>query len=839
MKNIVIKLFVVLMLLGNMAFSQDWEYVNSTGTEFILYGMSFPPDQSTIGYACGMEYTHDADGVIVKTIDGGDNWEQIWPQTGVIDGLQGIWFINDTDGFAGGWNNYFIKTTDGGDTWTPVTVGTGIWYFTDVVFWDDDNGIAAARMDPPGEAVFVTDNGGDTWTQASGINENVMGVAYGDQNTLYAVGTGGKVMKSTDGGHSWSMKSQLGSLLFGVGFADANFGVVGAEEKMFATEDGGTTWSTYTTGYENFYATKAFTNGKAYIGGTDENIYVTLDYGDTWQFEHNGPGTSSLYRIRVTENGTAFACGSQGTILKKLPPVSADFSADVTEVCEGGVVQFTDESAGEPTSWEWTFQGGIPGTSTEQNPSVTYPAAGEYDVELTVSDGIDSDTEIKENYITVITIPAQADIPSGPTETCEGGTYNYTTSYMANADIYEWIVEPGDAGIISGTGTVGTFEAATGWTGTYNVKVRAENECGIGPWSETLEANMYYQPMAFNFTGGGTICEGDPGLEFSIDGSETDVDYELYRSLVSTGIIVPGTGDPISFGLQTEEGFYTARGYTDQCLQSMTGGSNLYVDPLPGQPSTPSGPEAVCRGDVAVYATTGASDADSYTWTLTPPEAGTMTPDAMEVEITWSETFSGQAYLSVYGTNECGNGPVSEELEVSYAGPEPDISGPQLVCVNDVEEYMTADNPGNSYTWEVTGGSVVGGAGTSLIAVQWETVGTGTLKVTEENEMCSVISEIYEVVVDECTSIDEIGATSFRIYPNPADDVIHVELLTVEDSEDNKWEIFNAQGKLMDQGQLSEKDESFHINTSEYPVGIYLFQMESGSGVLTKRFIIR
>ena len=48
------------------------------------------------------------------------------------------------------------------------------------------------------------------------------------------------------------------------------------------------------------------------------------------------------------------------------------------------------------------------------------------------------------------------------------------------------MVEPSDAGSMSGTGTTGTFTAATGWTGAYTIKVRAENDCGNSSYSSTL-----------------------------------------------------------------------------------------------------------------------------------------------------------------------------------------------------------------------------------------------------------------------------------------------------------------------------------------------------------------
>ena len=336
MKKILLTIFSLSLAFTISA--QGWNYVTSSGTSFILFGMSFPPGQSNIGYACGMQYTYNADGVIVKTTDGGNNWTQVWPASGDIDGLQGIWFINDNIGFAGGWNNYFIRTNDAGITWTPVSCGTNVWYYTDVVFYDANNGVASAYMNSSDQCVFITSDGGNTWTQASsGIATNLMGICYADQNTLYAVSTGA-IYKSTDGGHNWTTISGPAGMYFGIDFANPSFGVIGAEEKIFATNDGGATWSTFTTGYENFYATQAFSDGTAYVGGTDENIYVTNNFGASWSIEHNGPGASHLYRIRYTPDGKLTACGSQGTIIQRAPVLTADFSADNTDICENDVL---------------------------------------------------------------------------------------------------------------------------------------------------------------------------------------------------------------------------------------------------------------------------------------------------------------------------------------------------------------------------------------------------------------------------------------------------------------------------------------------------------------------
>ncbi len=92
---------------------------------------------------------------------------------------------------------------------------------------------------------------------------------------------------------------------------------------------------------------------------------------------------------------------------KEVPTViTADFTATQLMVAEGDSIAFMDLSTEDPTSWSWTFAGGEPASSTEQNPTVTYPVAGTYDVSLTVSNGSTEATETKAGYITVNEKPA-------------------------------------------------------------------------------------------------------------------------------------------------------------------------------------------------------------------------------------------------------------------------------------------------------------------------------------------------------------------------------------------------------------------------------------------------
>jgi serine protease len=82
---------------------------------------------------------------------------------------------------------------------------------------------------------------------------------------------------------------------------------------------------------------------------------------------------------------------------------TSDFLADINTGCEGTTIQFTDASYGNPnpTSWNWSFPGGTPNSSTAQNPSVTYNTEGVYNVTLTTSNGGASSNETLTNYVNI------------------------------------------------------------------------------------------------------------------------------------------------------------------------------------------------------------------------------------------------------------------------------------------------------------------------------------------------------------------------------------------------------------------------------------------------------
>ncbi len=84
------------------------------------------------------------------------------------------------------------------------------------------------------------------------------------------------------------------------------------------------------------------------------------------------------------------------------PPVAA-FNSQSPVTCAEGTVNFLNFSyGGTITSYEWTFEGGTPGTFTGANPpQIKYDAAGSYDVTLKVTGPNGTSTTVLNDYVTI------------------------------------------------------------------------------------------------------------------------------------------------------------------------------------------------------------------------------------------------------------------------------------------------------------------------------------------------------------------------------------------------------------------------------------------------------
>lgn len=156
-------------------------------------------------------------------------------------------------------------------------------------------------------------------------------------------------------------------------------------------------------------------------------------------------------------------------------PITADFESDIPFVCTGNQVAYTDLSNNTANAWQWTFPGGMPATSTAQNPVVIYPTPGVYDVSLIVSSPQGSDTLAQPAAITVgtpsVALSGLGSSILGATDLLRFdfiGTAPYSVNYTDGSTNYT----------ITGIGTTPYFvqDTVTG-AATYTATAMADNGC--------------------------------------------------------------------------------------------------------------------------------------------------------------------------------------------------------------------------------------------------------------------------------------------------------------------------------------------------------------------------
>jgi PKD repeat protein len=82
--------------------------------------------------------------------------------------------------------------------------------------------------------------------------------------------------------------------------------------------------------------------------------------------------------------------------------VVARFTADAVILPPNFSANFTDKSIGNMTQWTWSFPGGVPSSSSDENPKgITYSKTGSYDVQLIVANSFKKDTLLLKKYIQV------------------------------------------------------------------------------------------------------------------------------------------------------------------------------------------------------------------------------------------------------------------------------------------------------------------------------------------------------------------------------------------------------------------------------------------------------
>jgi len=242
-------------------------------------------------------------------------------------------------------------------------------------------------------------------------------------------------------------------------------------------EDAGVSWSSPSELNYNYA-------GKEHIGILG-NYYDQYNGTDA---DENGVGDTSYTVGYGTDHAPLIApIENYGNITVAAPQLpAADFTSNITSGSAPLSVTFSDLSTNSPTSWAWDFDNDGVVDSTDQNPTYTFTTAGNYTVNLTVTNSVGSDSTVKTDYITVSksstpTEPAPvaaftADVTSGTAPLM----VNFTDQSTGSPTSWNW--DFGDGFNDTEQNVSHTFSEV----GNYTVNLTVSNENGTNSTSALI-----------------------------------------------------------------------------------------------------------------------------------------------------------------------------------------------------------------------------------------------------------------------------------------------------------------------------------------------------------------
>jgi PKD repeat protein len=353
--------------------------------------------------------------------------------------------------------------------------------------------------------------------------------------------------------------------------------------------------------------------------------------------------------------------------------LSANFAADKDSTCAEGLVNFNDLTSGDPTEWLWTFEGGTPETSTEQHPQgIQYSAPGAYDVSLEVTSANSSDVYTMEDYITVIeNAEVNVEVSATAMEICDGEEVTFVAEIDNGGEtpIIQWKLNGDDVG--DGTDTYVSAEFVNG--DIVSCEVTSSIECTVqNPVmaEEVVMAVNDILPVGVSIEANSEIiCEGDEVIFTATP--ENGGDAPVYQWYVNGNPVGENSAEFAVSTLAQDDVVSCELTSNADCISgnpAMSNAMNIDLHAYPEALDIPDGPN-----DIDVYETASSSyttseepGAIAYTWDVTPEEAYSgLTPDMNNLTVSWAEDYTGQVSISVFASNECGDGPVSDNFDVS------------------------------------------------------------------------------------------------------------------------------------------------------------------------------
>jgi len=539
--------------------------------------------------------------------------------------------------------------------------------------------------------------------------------------------------------------------------------------------------------------------------------------------------SSTAVNIYGLSGNTSYAAGSQlgagridafqamncaAAFLNNAPV--ANFFALPLITCPYGQVHFTDSSLYFPTSWQWTFQGGSPATSTLANPAVTWATPGIYSVSLTATNAHGSGVKNKVSYITV-SAPGAVPLVEGfqNTQFLPAG---WSPNNIGN-DVVYWQRK-------TGLGGYGTSNACAMFDNyTYNTAGdRDEMRTPIYSFTNVATAWLRFDVAYARFD---AINSDTLEVRLSTDcGASWTSIYLNGGTSLATAPDSPGQFSPGVTQWRTDSIDLTnTAAYHSSVMFSFVNhgqyGQPIYLDNINLSFPPPVGgmilPSGVCVNSPVLIAGSS-TNAAVFHWEMPggTPAVSTLTNPLVTYSV------PGTYYVRLVSYNGKLTDTLDEGINV-YSFPTASFVAGAASCSNcadgSLQAQPTAGTGPFTYSWMPAGG--VSQTATGLVP------GCYTVMITGQG--CASISTACVSFVTGIAAISAEGEP--LIYPNPASSSIQVDL-----DQPFSYALYNSAGQLIMKNKTNVASALIRLN--DVAKGIYLLEINNGQQMIRKKIII-
>jgi len=499
------------------------------------------------------------------------------------------------------------------------------------------------------------------------------------------------------------------------------------------------------------------TNG---FSNTGPNSIITLN--------NVSPANNGTYTVTVQDiNGCTNSASVVIVVSETVgTPSAITGTAPTCQIVNNTTTSTFNTSATFATGYNWSLSnpaaGTISATTTTGTTLMTW--ANGFSGSVTVSveaTGCNGPSAVVSRPITINPLPGTSSAPSGPATLCQGATPTSYTTSATNATSYNWTVSGSGNAITTGTAT-GTVTWATGFFGPADITVSATNACGTSGVVTTTVTITPTVGVPSAPSGLTTICQGTASGTYTTTATNA-ISYTWLLTPSSAGSIA-GTDKT---GTVTWSPTFSGSAYISVigigCGTQTSSITTVTVTPTAGTPSAPSGITSRCQGSGTDTFTTSATNATSYTWSISGAGnliSGTSTTGT----VTWGSTFNGTAIISVYA-NGCGTSATATSAVTVTPAPDVTATSNSPVCVGGIL-ILTASStaPNTNYAWVGPSSFIYSGPNTEITfsPMASANAGTYTLTVTAPG-YCSVIKTVV-VALAPATVAGTVTSTQTICY---------------------------------------------------------------------------